>query len=57
MVIQTQIMMNKTKLSIEALKSNLYDYIDATFYLLVKDDITIPGGNGAEVAFTNCAPM
>ena len=36
MVIQTQIMMNKTKLSIEALKSNLYDYIDATFYLLEK---------------------
>ena len=57
MVIQTQIMMNKTKLFIEALKSNLYDYIDATFYLLVKDDITILGGNGAEVAFTNCAPM
>ena len=49
--------MNKTKLFIEALKSNLYDYIDATFYLLVKDDITILGGNGAEVAFTNCAPM
>ena len=51
------IMMKKTKLSIEALKSNLYDYIDATFYLLVKGDITILGDNGAEVAFTNFAPV
>ena len=39
----------------QAWKSNLCDYNDA--YILVKGDITILGDNGAEVTFTNCAPM
>ena len=40
---------------LQVLKSNLCNYNDA--YILVKDDITIVGDNGTQVAFENCEPF
>ena len=39
----------------EVLKSNLYDYNVA--YILVRDDISIKGGNEYQVSFKNCVPF